>query len=112
MIILDDPGGNVAEYIAKADQPAIIDGRCYSACTLYTINPKTCVTKRAVLAFHKPKTKGPLSISVIIELIESIYPYKLRKWVEKTRALHKKTWTYLKAPEIFKYIRRCNEGHL
>src|SRR5437660_5182266 len=62
--ILSSPGGEVGPYldlfeaVRQSGQRVIIDGPCYSACTLVlsTIpRDRICVTRRAVLGFHAPR---------------------------------------------------------
>lgn len=44
--------GYVARTQASMGCPVVINSYCGSACTLYLNNPRACVTRRAVLAFH------------------------------------------------------------
>ena len=56
----NDSGGSLGQYLLKFTKirdsggRVILDGQCFSACTLVTIIPKEriCVTERAVLGFH------------------------------------------------------------
>ena len=59
--ILGSPGGEVGsflrvfELVRESGERVIIDGRCYSACTLVLSmvpQERICVTRRAVLGFH------------------------------------------------------------
>src|SRR5436190_18734251 len=58
--IRDDMGGPLGRYLRMfatmrdSGKRVIIDGNCFSACTLVTIIPKEriCITGRAVLGFH------------------------------------------------------------
>src|SRR5712692_10191559 len=58
--ISNDMGGSLGKYllmftrIRDSGERVIIDGNCFSACTLVTIIPKEriCITERAVLGFH------------------------------------------------------------
>lgn len=56
--ITDDPGGFVSDRIEHIDALresgalVVIDGKCASACTLYLVLDKTCITKSARLGFH------------------------------------------------------------
>jgi hypothetical protein len=60
MYIRDDMGGSLGNYLIMftrlrdSGERVIIDGNCFSACTLVTIIPKEriYVTERAVLGFH------------------------------------------------------------
>jgi hypothetical protein len=62
--ILSSPGGDVRgflklfEVLRESGERIVIDGPCYSACTLVlsTIpRERICVTRRAVLGFHRPR---------------------------------------------------------
>jgi hypothetical protein len=59
--ILASPGGEVGSHLKlfavlrASGQRIVIDGPCYSACTLVLSvvpNRRICVTRRAVLGFH------------------------------------------------------------
>src|SRR6516162_4351608 len=59
--ILSSPGGEVGEYLKlfetfrQSGERIVIDGPCYSACTLVlTTIPQNriCVTSKAILGFH------------------------------------------------------------
>ena len=75
-----DGGGNLDAYrqnfnlFRDRDIEVVIDGPCYSACTIYADLKKFCITKRAVLYFHK----GPSHNST-----ESMQMH----WTPKLRAL-------------------------
>ncbi len=63
VVIEDDFGGNVLQYQARRVQLAKaelvrIQGRCDSACTIYTTLPNVCLGQYAVIGFHgaSPKT--------------------------------------------------------
>src|SRR5260370_22303597 len=59
--IAEDMGGPLGEYllvfaaIRDAKEQVMIDGSCFSACTLVTAlipRDRICITERAVLGFH------------------------------------------------------------
>jgi hypothetical protein len=52
----------------------VIDGPCFSACTMYVALDKVCITKRAVLYFHK----GPSRTST---------EFMQMRWTPRLRAL-------------------------
>ena len=62
--ILASPGGEVGSYIKlfsvlrQSGQRVIVDGPCFSACTLVLSSiprNRICVTPKAVLGFHAPR---------------------------------------------------------
>jgi hypothetical protein len=94
--IMDDPGGQIGEYLAKyhalriSGERVEIDGLCASACTLVVgILPRSriCVTERAVLEFHRAWVPGPDGSHVASgpgsSILWSNYPADLRVWITK-----------------------------
>jgi hypothetical protein len=65
----------------------IIDGKCFSACTLVTIIPKEriCVTQRAVLGFHAgwidDQTGRQPTSKEGTNLLFELYPATIRRWI-------------------------------
>ena len=91
--IQNDMGGPLGQYllmftrIRDSGERIIIDGNCFSACTLVTIIPKEriCVTQRAVLGFHAgwiddQTGKRPTSAEGTSMLFE-LYPPSIRSWI-------------------------------
>lgn len=95
--IVNDPGGEVSEYVQKfhelreEGERLVIDGPCLSACTLFTgIIPRdhVCVTRRAVLGFHAASYFDDAKRSLVptrkgTELIMRFYPPEIRSWIER-----------------------------
>lgn len=106
--ISGDMGGFVVDYAVRAlNAPAPrITGRCYSACTLYLGNPNVCATKYAVLAFHAPYGADKRGNKFALAFMMMKYPPGIKAWIESHGGLTSKK-LYLRAPEIFKYVRRC-----
>ncbi|MDZ4093732.1 MAG: hypothetical protein U1D35_02335 [Paracoccaceae bacterium] len=57
VVIRNDVGGNVNEYRGRraklAQAEAVrIEGRCFSACAIFTTLPNACVMPRAQIGFH------------------------------------------------------------
>jgi hypothetical protein len=91
--IQNDMGGSLGQYLLKftrirdSGDRIIIDGNCFSACTLVTIIPKEriCVTQRAVLGFHAGwiddqtgrRSTSAEGTSTLFEL----YPTTIRNWI-------------------------------
>ncbi len=92
--ILASPGGPVVPYVKlfeavrDSGERVVIDGPCYSACTLVlSILPgdRICVTRRAVLGFHAARLlddRGrfraePRATQVVLET----YPPAVQQWI-------------------------------
>jgi hypothetical protein len=121
LTITNDQGGLIPMYVAKMQRAAakgervIIDGNCLSACTmtLGIIPPENvCATPRAVLGFHSAFTPTPWGQKRDYppgtrEMV-SHYPPAIREWIKSHGGLHPRL-IYLRAPEIFQYVRPCND---
>ncbi len=119
LTITYDGGGLIPMYVAKMQRAAamgervIIDGNCLSACTmtLGIIPPENvCATPRAVLGFHSAFTPTPWGQKIdyppgTMQMV-SYYPPAIRAWIKRHGGLHPKL-IYLRAPEIFQYVRPC-----
>jgi hypothetical protein len=98
--ILGSPGGRVKPYVRlfdavrKSGERVIIDGPCFSACTLVlSIVPddRICVTRRAVLGFHAARLlddRGrlyaePRSTRLVLET----YPEPVQQWIRRRGGL-------------------------
>jgi hypothetical protein len=63
-IVTYDGGGNLNAYrqnfnlFRGRDIEVMIDGPCYSACTIYVALNKVCITQQAVLYFHKGPSRN------------------------------------------------------
>jgi len=90
----DDKGGSVGKYllmfseIRDSGEHVVIDGDCFSACTLVTaILPasRVCVTDRAALGFHAGWVDDGAGNRVVspegTRLLYVLYPPKVRRWI-------------------------------
>jgi hypothetical protein len=107
LTITNDQGGLIPMYVAKMQRAAakgervIIDGNCLSACTmtLGIIPPENvCATPRGQKRDYPPGTRQMVSH----------YPLAIREWIKSHGGLHPRL-IYLRAPEIFQYVRPCND---
>src|SRR3954470_2185162 len=95
MRIRDDMGGPLGAYlrmfttVRESGERVIIDGNCFSACTLVTIIPKEriCVTQRAVLGFHAgwidDQNGKPVTTADGTRLLFELYPPMIRSWINE-----------------------------
>ena len=98
--ILASPGGQVGPFLELFDrvresgERVVIDGPCYSACTLVlsTVpSERICVTRRAVLGFHAARSMDrrgrmyaePEASQAVLEA----YPAPVRGWISRRGGL-------------------------
>jgi hypothetical protein len=92
--IADDGGGRIGTYVAKfqslasSGETVVIDGPCFSACTLIlgsVPDERICVTARARLGFHAAydlgSSGGRITNREATELMYSIYPMPIQNWL-------------------------------
>jgi hypothetical protein len=98
--IQNDMGGPIGKYllmfagIRDSEERVIIDGNCFSACTLVTAivpRQRICITKRAALGFHAGWVEdfaGSPTISAEgTRLLYELYPPKIQSWISKNGGL-------------------------
>ena len=116
--IQNDMGGSLGQYLLKftrirdSGDRIIIDGNCFSACTLVTMIPKEriCVTQRAVLGFHAgwiddQTGTRPTSAEGTSTLFE-LYPPTIRNWITKHGGLTPRMML-LKGRELRSFYSLC-----
>jgi hypothetical protein len=98
--IRSSPGGPVVPYVSlfeavrRSGERVVIDGPCFSACTLVlSIVPdeRICVTRRAVLGFHAARlldNRGrfhpePRATQFVLET----YPEPVQQWIRRRGGL-------------------------
>jgi hypothetical protein len=118
--ILASPGGVASEYVTlfeqveQSGQRVVIDGPCYSACTLVlSIVPseRICVTKRAVLGFHAARwldergrtTAAPEATRLVVET----YPPMVQTWIGQHGGLTAKP-IFLRGRALAAIYQRCS----
>jgi len=117
--ILSSPGGPVSpfltlfERIRASGERVIIDGPCYSACTLLlsTIpNNRICVTRRAVLGFHAARAidrQGNVyAAPEATRVVADTYPPGVRAWIARHGGLTSRT-LFLRGRELAALYPRC-----
>jgi hypothetical protein len=117
--IRDDMGGLMTDYasrfenIRQSGEKVVVDGPCYSACTMLLgmlSRDQVCVTPNAVMGFHAAwnfddNGHRVTSVSATQQLIE-IYPPKVRSWIARRGGLspHMK---YLRGHELASMYPMC-----
>jgi hypothetical protein len=113
------PGGDATsflkyfEMVRDSGQRVVIDGPCFSACTLVLdIVPRSriCVTRRAVLGFHAARLvdqygeqfPAPEATRVVTEA----YPAPIRRWIARHGGLTRRP-IFLSGRELAAFYPRC-----
>jgi hypothetical protein len=117
--ILASPGGDVVQFLKlfeilkSSGERVIIDGPCYSACTLVLSeipHNQICVTSRAVLGFHAPRVVDQdgrdYDASGAKRLIAATYPAAIRAWIEQHGGLAAKP-IFLRGRALAALYSRC-----
>jgi hypothetical protein len=117
--IVASPGGEVSGYLRmiaamrESGQRIVIDGPCYSACTLLLSEipaHRLCVTRRAVLGFHAARwVDGDGRESAAPEetrLVLATYPPAVRAWIQRRGGLKRKP-IFLRGRELAAILPSC-----
>jgi hypothetical protein len=119
VLIGDDPGGPVGGYmqryasIRNSGEDVVIDGRCFSACTLVLAlvpRERICLTRNAVFGFHAALTwqewRHPGAGNAGTRVLWELYPESVRKLIAQKGGLSDRM-IYLDASELGKSFSRC-----
>ena len=97
--IAGDMGGPIGDYllmfaaIRDSGEQVMIDGRCFSACTLVTAlvpKDKICITERAMLGFHAgwfETNAGRVPSATGTRVLYEMYPPIIRNWIARRGGL-------------------------
>jgi hypothetical protein len=90
------PGGEATSFleffetVRQSGQRVVIDGPCYSACTLVLSTvprSRICVTRRAILGFHAARLVdqfgGEYPAPEATRVFGETYPAPIRKWISR-----------------------------
>jgi len=114
----DHDGGDIdvfaAKYqkIKKSGRKVVIDGLCFSACTIVASLPKdqVCVTARASLAVHMATTEdGRLDVEYTQKAVKKYYPPALQEWIKKHGGLEQEP-KYVKGDDLLTIFNPCKKG--
>jgi hypothetical protein len=117
--ILSSPGGPVVPFVAlfetlrQSGERVVIDGPCYSACTLVLSmlpRERVCVTRRAVLGFHAARSidrrgrirREPEASRLVLET----YPKPVQQWIRQRGGLTSRT-LFLRGRELAAMLPNC-----
>ena len=119
-VLIERSGGGEAtsflaffEAVRHSGQRVVIDGPCFSACTLaLSVIPRSriCVTSRAILGFHAARMvdflgneyPAPEATRVVAET----YPAPIRRWILRHGGLTGRP-IFLYGPELIRMVPRC-----
>jgi hypothetical protein len=118
--ITHDEGGILTDYVDRFHQlslsgkTVIIDGHCFSACTVVLMLPpgRRCATPQARLHFHSAYVSYPWMPWVrftdvqMTQYMQQFYPGSVRKWINQRGGLTNRYIT-LAPNEIYKHVRPC-----
>jgi hypothetical protein len=113
------PGGEVGPYLKlfallrQSGERVVIDGPCFSACTLVLSTipaDRICVTSRAVLGFHAPRwvdRQGRVyAATKETRLVTDTFPAPVRAWIKRQGGLGSRL-IYLRGRELAAMYPRC-----
>jgi hypothetical protein len=117
--ILGSAGGVAADFVHlfeavdHSGERVVIDGPCYSACTLVLSivpNDRICVTQRAVLLFHAARWMDEYGrmrpAPQATRLLAASYPNGVRAWIDRHGGLVAKP-ILLRGHELAALLPRC-----
>jgi hypothetical protein len=117
--ILGSPGGQVGPFIAvferlrQSGERVIIDGPCYSACTLVlSMLPRgqICITGRAILGFHGARSLSDdgrfVAEPAASRVVLATYPPDVRRWIQRRGGLNSRL-LLLRGRDLQAMLPRC-----
>ena len=117
--IEQDFGGQIGPYLDKfawvreSGQRVVIDGQCFSACTLVlaVVPPnRICITSRAMLGFHAAWTPDEYGRPVFsrggTKVLWRFYPPRIRGWISRHGGLTGRT-IFMRARELATMYQTC-----
>lgn len=120
VLISDDRGGKIGDYlnayasVRDSGRRVIINGPCYSACTLIlgvVPRERICATSSAQLGFHAAAKKDLLGRQVSspegTQLVWDAYPGDVRHWITHHGGLSAEM-VFLKGRELESMVRSCH----
>jgi hypothetical protein len=118
--ILASPGGEAGAYLRlfeglnRSGERVVIDGPCFSACTLVLSAiplDRVCATRRAVLGFHAPQLVDQagrrFAAPDATRLVAASYPPEIRGWIAQHGGLTAKP-IFLAGRALAALVQRCS----
>lgn len=113
----DHDGGDIdvfaAKYqrIKKSGRRVVIDGLCFSACTIVASLPKdqVCVTPKAALGVHMVSTDDGPDVESTQWAVKKFYPPALQEWIKKHGGLAEEP-KYVKGSDLLTIFNSCKKG--
>jgi hypothetical protein len=117
--ILASPGGEIGpflqvfEVVRQSGERVVIDGPCFSACTLVLSmvpSSRICVTRRAALGFQGARSLDRLgrfhAEPEASQLVLATYPAAVRNWIKRRGGLSSRLLV-LRGRELAAMFRAC-----
>jgi len=113
----DRDGGDIEifaakyEKIKKSGRKVMIDGLCFSACTIVASLPKdqVCVTPRASLGVHLVTSEEGVETEYTMRAVKKYYPLALQDWIKKHGGLTEEP-KYVKGNDLLTIFDACKTG--
>ena len=119
VLIEGSPGGEAGSFVEffeqlrRSGQRVVIDGPCFSACTLvFSIVPRgrICVTPRALLGFHAARLIDQHGYEYpapeATRVVEATYPAPIRRWISRHGGLTRRP-IFLGGRELWAMVPLC-----
>jgi hypothetical protein len=119
MLISEDRGGQIGQYLQSfaalrsSGEDVVIDGNCYSACTLILgliPRERVCATPNARFGFHAawmPDENGrPQTSAMGTAALWNIYPNSVRHWISRHGGLSRKM-LFMQGHELTQVVAMC-----
>jgi hypothetical protein len=113
------PGGEATSFIdffetvRQSHERVVIDGPCFSACTLVLViipRSRICVTPRAVFGFHAAKAVDQYGREYpapeATRVVAAAYPAPIRRWIKRHGGLTGSP-IFLRGRELARMVPRC-----
>jgi hypothetical protein len=112
-------GGVVSDYLElfavlrQSGERIVIDGPCYSACTLVLSaipHNRVCATRRAILGFHAPRLVDDYGQEYfapeVTRVMVAAYPAPIRNWISRHGGLTRRP-IFLRGRELMALYPLC-----
>ena len=119
VLIEGSPGGEASSFVEffdqlrRSGQRVVIDGPCFSACTLvFSIVPRgrICVTPRALLGFHAARLIDQHGYEYpapeATRVVAATYPAPIRNWIRRHGGLTRRP-IFLGGRELWAMVPLC-----